>query len=184
MNTLNRAITIVVLVAILILILSLALSPNTVGDWLQMRLGDGLSAIDRYQMTDPTNFTLARIAVVIAAILLIAPLILAEFQRQGESVVRLETPSGTAQVTADSIARRLSWHLDQLADVIAVQPSVRARGNQVDVNLDVETSPEVDVPMKTEEIMLVTREVVEDSMGLRIGRLDVRIRHSEYPEYG
>lgn len=183
MNALNRIITIVVLLAILILVLALALSPNNVGDWLQMQLGDGISAIYRYQITDPTNFTLARVAVVIAAILLLGPLILAEFPRKTESAVRLETPSGEAQVTTESIARRLAWHLDQLADVISVQPTVRARGGQVDVHLDVETAPEVDVPMKTEEVMLVTREVVEDSMGLRIGRLDVRIRHSDYPDF-
>ena len=63
-----------------------------------------------------------------------------------------------------------------------MQPEVQARSDQVNIQLDVETSPVIDVPMKTEEIILVVRDVVEGSMGLKIGKLDVRIRHSEYPQ--
>ena len=36
--------------------------------------------------------------------------------------------------------------------------------------------------MKTEEIMHVIREVIEERMGLRLGRAEVRIRHAPYPE--
>ena len=182
MNALNRAVTLIVLTLILILIIAMALSPNEVLSWMQMTMGKAVVAVSHFQQQDVTNFNIARIAAVVAALILLVPLIMAEFPRSTESLVRFRTPEGEAQVTTDSIERRLAWHVDQLADVIAVQPQVQARGDQVDITLDVDTTPEIDVPMKTEEIMLVTREIVEDSMGLKIGKLAVNIRHTDYPE--
>ena len=182
MNAFNRIITIIVLFILLALLLALAVSPLDVVNWMQELLANFSAWLARMQATDPTNFNIARAALAVAALLVLLPLILAEFTREGEAVVRLRTPEGDAQVTTDSIAKRLSWHVDQLADVITVQPEVQARGDQVNIRLDVETSPVIDVPMKTEEIILVVRDVVEGSMGLKIGKLDVRIRHSEYPQ--
>ncbi len=182
MNALNRIITIIVLFVLLALLLALAVSPLDLVNWVQGLLANFSAWLARMQVTDPTNFNIARAALAVAALLVLLPLILAEFTREGEAVVRLRTPEGDAQVTTDSIAKRLSWHVDQLADVITVQPEVQARGDQVNIRLDVETSPVIDVPMKTEEIILVVRDVVEGSMGLKIGKLDVRIRHSEYPQ--
>lgn len=182
MNAFNRIVTIIVLFILLALLLALAVSPLDVVNWMQGQLANFSAWLARLQATDPTNFNIARAALAVAALIVLLPLILAEFTREGESVVRLHTPEGDAQVTTDSIAKRISWHVDQLADVIAVQPEVQARSDQVNIQLDVETSPVIDVPMKTEEIILVVRDVVEGSMGLKIGKLDVRIRHSAYPE--
>ena len=182
MNAFNRIVTIIVLFILLALLLALAVSPMEVAHWMQGQLATFSAWLARMQVTDPTNFNIARAALAVAALIVLLPLILAEFTREGETVVRLRTAEGDAQVTTDSIAKRLAWHVDQLADVIAVQPVVQARGDQVNIQLDVETSPVIDVPMKTEEIILVTRDVVEGSMGLKIGKIDVRIRHSEYPE--
>ena len=181
MNAINRIISILILLLLLALLLALAFSPGEVVNWMQAQLANFSAWLARSQVTDPTNFNIARAAIAVAALILLLPLILAEFTREGEAVVRFRTPEGEAQVTTDSIAKRLSWHVDQLADVITVQPQVQARGDQVNIGLDVETSPVIDVPMKTEEIILVVRDVVEGSMGLKIGKLDVRIRHSEYP---
>ena len=182
MNAINRIISILVLLLLLALFLALAFAPGEVTHWMQEQLANFSSWLAHFQATDPTNFNIARAAIAVAALILLLPLLIAEFTREGESVVRFRTPQGDAQVTTDSIAKRLAWHVDQLADVIAVQPQVQARGDQVNIALDVETSPVIDVPMKTEEIILVVRDVAEGSMGLKIGKLDVRIRHSEYPE--
>jgi len=38
------------------------------------------------------------------------------------------------------------------------------------------------VPMKTEEVMQVTREVIEDHMGLKLGKVTINIKHAPYPE--
>ncbi|NOX61414.1 MAG: hypothetical protein GXP42_05640 [Chloroflexi bacterium] len=182
MNTFNRFVTILILLLLAVFIVALAAQPNQTITWMQIQLGNGATALARYQITDPTNFTLARVAAVLIAILVFIPLLLAEVRRKGDSSVRVRTEAGDALVTTDSIARRLAWHLDQLADVIAVEPEVRARGDHVDIIIHVETSPVVDVPMKTEEIMLLTRDVVEQDMGIKVGRLNVRLHHSDYPE--
>ena len=50
------------------------------------------------------------------------------------------------------------------------------------MRLDLETRPEVDVPMKTDEVVGVAREVITERMGLQLGRIDVRINHAPYEE--
>jgi len=76
----------------------------------------------------------------------------------------------------------VGWHVDQLTDVITVIPQVRTRGTAVDITLDLETTPDVDVPMKTEEVMAVVRDVVEGQMGLQLRRVKVNVRHAPYGE--
>ena len=51
----------------------------------------------------------------------------------------------------------------------------------MDIDLMLETSPDVDVPMKTEEVIEVTREVVGERMGLKLGKVAVKIKHAPYP---
>jgi len=50
----------------------------------------------------------------------------------------------------------------------------------VEVELDLETSPEVDVPTKTEEVCQVTREAIEDKMGLKLCKVRVNIKYAPY----
>ncbi len=98
--------------------------------------------------------------------------------------VRIRTSEGSAELDPASISRRLEWHLDQLADVITVIPTVKARGDSVDINLEIETAPDIDVAMKTDEVVEVTRDIVEQDMGLKLGKLDVRMRHAPFePEW-
>ncbi len=185
MNVFNRLVAFVIILGLFVLVMAVALAPITTLTWLQEQIVRLTEAVARYQELEPTNLTIARVAAAIAALVIFLPLLAAELpRRQGPTLVRMRTPSGEAQVTAESIGKRLAWHLDQMADVISVQPIVRPRGDTVDVTLNVETRPEIEVPMKTEEIMLVAREVVEERMGLRLGRLDVRIHHSDYPALG
>jgi hypothetical protein len=94
------------------------------------------------------------------------------------------TEGGSAELDPNSVGRRLQWHLDQLAEVIAVIPAVKSRGGSVDIRLEIETAPDIDIPMKTDEVVGVTREVIERDMGLRLGKLDVHIRCAPFePEW-
>jgi heme/copper-type cytochrome/quinol oxidase subunit 1 len=182
MNIINRFLAIIFVFILFIGGLALAVAPFAVLGWLQdglRRLNESLTV---QQGLNPTLFIIARLLMVVVVVLLFVAFLLAEWPRRAQPAVRLQTSTGAAEVTTDSVARRLRWHLDQLADIIAVEPTVRPHGDRVDVFLDVETSPAIEVPMKTEEVMLVAREVVEERMGLKLGRLDVRIRHSEFPK--
>jgi hypothetical protein len=106
-----------------------------------------------------------------------------ELRRPYGKAVRVRKVGDEAKVTTDSIARRLEYNVDQLAEVISVKPKITARGKGVHVRLNVETGPEIDVPAKTEEISKVAREVVEERMGLKLaGKLEIHIKHAPYPK--
>ncbi len=182
MNVLNRFLAIIFIFMLLVGALALTITPFATLTWLQDGLGRFQQSLAIQESQNPTLFLIARLLVGLVVVLLLVAFGMAEWPRRPQPAVRLQTSTGAAAVTTDSVARRLRWHLDQLADVIAVEPTVRPHGDRVDVFLEVETSPVIEVPMKTEEVMLVAREVVEERMGLKLGRLDVRIRHSEYPK--
>jgi hypothetical protein len=77
---------------------------------------------------------------------------------------------GTVSVTIESLAERLQYHLDQLADVISVKAKITPRGKSVDLELDIQTGADVNVPEKAEQVLEVARQVIEDKMGLKLAR--------------
>ncbi len=89
---------------------------------------------------------------------------------------------GEVEVAVDSIAQRLEYRIDQLADVVKVTPKIRPRRKDIDVELNLETTPDIDVPMITYEVCRVAREVVEERMGLKLRKIKVNMRHAPYPE--
>ncbi len=59
-------------------------------------------------------------------------------------------------------------------------PVVRTRGASVDVDLNLQTAPDVDVAMKTEEVVAVARDVIETQMGLQLNKVKVNIDHAPF----
>ncbi len=89
---------------------------------------------------------------------------------------------GEVSVTAESLAERIQYHVDQLADVINVQVKVAPRGGGVDLDLNIQTGADVNVPEKAEQVLEVTRQVVEDKMGLKLARKPrINIHAMPYP---
>ncbi|MFQ6059604.1 MAG: hypothetical protein ACE5MB_12075, partial [Anaerolineae bacterium] len=137
----------------------------------------------------------ANLALVAQPILLIVGVILAllvdvvcavliwlEFRRRRPRAIRVRSiTGGQAELTVDSVARRLERNIGQLEGVTSVKPNVWGKRGGVEVELDLETSPEVDVPTKTEEVCQVAREAVEDKMGLKLRKVRVNIKHAPYP---
>ena len=182
MNFINRIISFIIFFAVFLLLIVLAAAPFESLAWVQTQLGNLSQWAQRYQASNPLFFNLGRVALTAIAVLIIIPLMIAELPRKKRTpAVTMRTEHGEIRVTAESIAKRLAWHLDQLADVITVIPEVQPKGDTVNVRLKVETSPEIDLPMKTEEIMLVAKEIIEQDMGLKLGKLNVDLRHASYP---
>jgi hypothetical protein len=77
---------------------------------------------------------------------------------------------GEVAVTAESLVERLQYQIDQLADVIGVRARVTPRGGGVDVEVNLQTGADVNVPEKAEQVLEITRQVVEDKMGLKLAR--------------
>jgi hypothetical protein len=183
MNVFNRIVVILLALVLLAGCLALAIFPTEAVQALQAAVNGLAAFISVAAQSYRGLYMLGRVALALLALLIFGGLLVAELRRKRPGTVRVHTESGTsATVTAESVARRLAWHIDQLADVISVTPQVTARGRAVNVRLDLETRPEVDVPMKTDEVVGVAREVITERMGLQLGKIDVRINHGPYDE--
>jgi len=163
----------------LILWVDAAVAPTATIAYLQSGLSHGGIWVRAQQEADASNFLIGQVAVGVSALILFGFLIGVEVwsgQRRG---VRIRTAQGgQAELDTSSIGRRLSWQLDQLAEVISVVPIIKSKGGSVDIKLEIEAAPDVDVPMKTDEVVEVTRDLIEQDMGLKLGRLDVHMRYA------
>ncbi len=182
-NLFNRLVAVVVWLALLAGIIYLTVAPARVLSDVATRARAFAEQLTVWQTASATNFLIGQIAVGLTALLLFGTLLWMELWPKRRRGVRVHTSEGgSVELDTQSIARRLVWHLDQLAEVIAVIPDVKARGSAVDIRLEIETAPDIDVPMKTDEVVEVTRDIIEQDMGLKLGKLDVRMRHAPFDE--
>jgi hypothetical protein len=182
-NVFNRLVVIVLLFLIVILVAVVVLVPReslrTVAvtfDWLEQ-------GATNYLQNDRLLFAAGRI--VIGGLAVIAALVLLwlELRRPRKKTIRAQKlAGGEAHIATESIEQRLAYNIDQLPDVVHVYPRIIGRSRGVDVDMVLETTPEIDVPMKTEEVLQVTREVIVERMGLKLGKVDVKIKHAPYPK--
>jgi hypothetical protein len=183
MSVFNRAVVILLLIVIIVLTAVVVIVPRdsfrltaTTADWLY----DGASD---YAETAPLFFAGLRVIIGGAIIIICLVLLWLELRRPRKKTIRAQKlAGGEAFITTDSVEQRLAYNIDQLPDVIRVSPQVSSRARGVDLDLLVETSPEIDVPMKTDEIMQVAREVIVERMGLKLGKVQVKIKHAPYPK--
>ncbi|MCS6842955.1 MAG: alkaline shock response membrane anchor protein AmaP [Caldilineales bacterium] len=184
MNVFNRIVTTLLIVAVGIAVIALAVAPDQALATARLGLERLAAVLEALAALQPAwLFPLMRGLVAALATVALVVLLWLELRRPRTPAARVRLSSGgQATVTADSIGRRVAWHVDQLADVVSVEPEVRPHGNSVDVRLRLETAPDTDVPMKTEEVMALTREVVERQLGLQLRKLQVEIHHADFPE--
>ena len=182
-NTFNRIVVVLLWLLMLAAIGYITIFPDAAFTALVERLSVAKEMLRVQQEVNDGYFLIGQVAVGIVAVIVFGGLLWLELWPHRQRGVRVRTVKGSSvELDTDSIARRLSWHLDQLADVITVFPEVRSRGNAVDIELEVETSPDIDVQMKTDEVVESTRDIVEEGMGLRLGKLDVRMRHLPFED--
>jgi hypothetical protein len=183
MNIFNRTVVILLLIALIVLTAVFVIVPHdslrlvaATADWLHQGARD-------YADADPLFFAALRVIVGGAVIVVSLFLLWLELRRPRKKTIRAQKlEGGEAFITTDSVEQRLAYNIDQLPEVIRVSPQVSGRARGVDLNLLVETSPEIDLPMKTEEIVQVAREVVVERMGLKLGKVQVKIKHAPYPK--
>jgi hypothetical protein len=128
-------------------------------------------------------YMLLRILLVLVSVAVLGAMLWLEARPSRPRAVEVRTQAGSqGRVTVDSVERRLAWHIDQIEDVIWVAPHVSPRGRTVNVLLEVQTSPEIDVPAKTDEVVNVARQVLTERMGLQPGKVEVHIEHAPYEQ--
>jgi hypothetical protein len=178
MNVFNRVVTIVLFVTLMIVVPVLMILPSQIAHFLQQyfeAISSGLNLFHR-----------AVLVLVGILVFIICGLVLyLEVRRPARKRVRLlSAAGGEVELAVESIAQRLEYRVDQLSDVVKVKPEIKPRRASVDVVLNLETSPDIDVPAKTEEVHQVAREVVEGRMGLKLGKIKVNVKHAPYPGGG
>lgn len=183
MNVLNRLLVILLILLLIVLTAVVVIAPKQ-----SLELGrQSFETMSRY--TDVYQspqywpiFASGRVIIGGAIVLLLLVLLWLQLRRPRKKTIRVQKMAGgEAHIAIDSIAQRLAYNIDQLPDVVKVSPRIVGRSRGVDIDLVLETSPDIDVPMKTEEVMQVTREVIEEQMGLKLGKVQVKIKHAPYP---
>jgi hypothetical protein len=183
MNIFNRLVVLVLTIATIVATAVVAILPKrsfevlaTFFDWLRHNA-------DLYLKNDWTLFAAGRVIIGGAIILACLIILWLELRRPRKKTIRVQKlAGGEAHIATDSIAQRLAYNIDQLPDVIKVSPRILGRARGVDVDLHLETSPDIDVPMKTEEVLQVAKEVMAERMGLKVGKIQVKIKHAPFPK--
>jgi hypothetical protein len=185
MNVINRLAMVALIFVVIIVVAVLVIVPKQSFSLLELFFGWAVENTEAY-MSSPTDwpiFAVARVFIGGAVVLVCLFLLWLELRRPRKKTVRVQKlAGGEAHITVDSISQRLAYNIDQLPDVIKVSPEITSRSRGVDIDLLLETSPEIDVPMKTEEVLQVTKEVVGERMGLKLGKVQVKIKHAPFPK--
>lgn len=176
MNIFNRIV--IVLLLILIILFSAAaivLPRQTFEVWTNLAAN-----LDQYT-SDFTGWVIMTL-VLLGVIVLCLVLLWLEFRRKVQKTVRVEKISGgQAQVAVASVVQRLQYHLDQLPQVLSTKPKVTAKGRKVNLDVEVQTSQNVNIPAKTEEISQLAHQVVSEQMGLKLGKVVITVKHAPPP---
>jgi hypothetical protein len=180
MNFINRTLIVLQLLAAIalapILIIALLVYRQTVSNTV-IGMGNALVAGQNASLPLLICSALAAIGGLIAVLFLFL-----ELQRPASRRLKIQqVVGGEAEITADAIIHRLEQAILQIPDIIKVRPGIVAtkKGNIVDLFLEVETSPDVNVPQKTQEVLAAARAVTEEKIGLKVGKIQVRLDHAK-----
>ncbi len=184
MNAFNRIVVVLLLVLMVIAVILVVAAPQQSFD-VAAGSFDWLSAtVKSYQEQSWPLWTIGRVVAGAVIGLLLLIVLWLEFRRKRVRIIRAQKlEGGDSFIAVDSISQRLAYTIDQLPDVVRAVPRVTRYGrNGLDLDIALETAPEIDVPVKTAEVLQVTKEVITERMGLKLGRVQVKIRHAPYPK--
>jgi hypothetical protein len=174
MNTFNRVLVIPLLLGLVVVLTVGLLQPAAS----LAALGRGVASVEAFAATHYYGYLL----VACGALVLAVVLLFLELRRPQRTTVKLQRVSGSVvELTTESVARGLEYHIGQVPGVVAVRPRVVSTGNAVRVALELETDPALDVAAKSEEIVQLAREIIEGKLGLKLAKVSASIRQAAYP---
>lgn len=140
-----------------------------------------IAAVTAEQIGVPQIFCIG-IAILIFAVSIL--LLYLELMPSGKMRMRLKSIQGAdVLMSADAITSQLQYALEPLPGVIRVQPKVfKGKNDVVDVMVDMTTTSDMDVKQKTNEVMDVTRTVLEGGLGLRVGKVQIKLEQVKPPK--
>lgn len=181
MNLINRLVIVLELLAVIvlspILIVLLLVSRAT----LQRVIAPTFQALTA-DAVSPSQVICVGVLTILFAFAIL--LILLEYPRSTAKRLRIQSASGVeVLISSDAITQQLEYSLDALTDVIKVHAQVLSAGKDkgVDVLVELSTTADVDVKGKTEEAAGVARHVIEDKLGLKVSRVQIKLDQIKIP---
>lgn len=181
MNLINRLVIVLELLAVIvlspILIVLLLVSRAT----LQRVIAPTFQALTA-DAVSPSQVVCVGVLTILFAFAIL--LILLEYPRSTAKRLRIQSASGVeVLISSDAITQQLEYSLDALTDVIKVHAQVLSAGKDkgVDVLVELSTTADVDVKGKTEEAAGVARHVIEDKLGLKVSRVQIKLDQIKIP---
>ncbi len=179
MNFVNR------LFVMIGLVIAIAVAPISIVLMLffPSQLANAANNLGRTLAGGPSAFLIQAICVIAALTIFIVAILLLFLELNRPSGRRLRVPQvtdGQVEVTEEAIIQRLEHNIALLADIVSVKPRVAAtkKGTAVDAFIELETSPEVNVPQKTQEVIATAKQVMEQQMGLQVDKVVVQLNYS------
>jgi len=177
MNVLNRIIMVLIVLFLIVVVGTVLLTPLNFLDVTRLNLDYAQNVLSDAQI-------LLMLRIICGGVLLVLLILLwFELWRPRRKSVRIETDSGgRAQLDVQSVAQSLEYRIDELPGVRQVRPRIISRGKDVEVILDLDTSPSVNIPALTDQIVKLSNDIVEGQLGIKIrSRVRLNIRHEPYP---
>lgn len=169
MNTVNRIVVVVVLVLAAILCCVVLAGARWVIPALANQLDLLAKAIENapwYQIVLPGVI----LALVIDFVLLL--FIVLEVRPPKAQFIRVERAAGgEVELNASSIVDRLRQEVDALPGVINARPKITTKRNGVVVHLKADVTGGSDLPIQGERIASKIREVIEDTIGVKMAKV-------------
>ena len=166
LNTLNRVVIVIVCLVLIAAFTALFLLPHValpaVGGWM-VDWGD--------YVADQEPWTRLGVGIALTAVvdLVLLAIILIEVRRPRSRYIRVQqVAGGMATISINSVTEMLQHRLDPLPGVIKTTPTVRAKGNKVDVHVDVGVSPGTNVPQAASRLISEIQSVLTDELGMQI----------------
>lgn len=178
MNVFNRIVMVLLILGLLALSAVMFFTPQIAMDNTVAAIS-GLRDSALFESGQNTMY-LAGVAV-IALVLFI--LLILEIRKSRQKSVRIKTEgNGKARIGVDSVVQSLAYRIDELPGVRDAKARVTSRGNDVAVAVDLHTSPTVNVPAVTAQIVNLAHEIIETQLGVKIhGKVEVNVAHEPFP---
>lgn len=179
MNVFNRIVMVLLILGLLGLAVSLLINPQSV---LQIGVDTLTRAQESIVFTDANWNVYYRVGMGIVALVLLI-LLLLEIRRTHKKSVRIKTEgNGKARIGVESVTQSLAYRIDELPGVRDAKPHITSRGKDVSVAIDLHTSPTVNVPTVTGDIVKLAHEIIETQLGVKIhGQVEVNVAHEPFP---
>ncbi|NLD43393.1 MAG: hypothetical protein GX657_07855 [Chloroflexi bacterium] len=127
-------------------------------------------------------WTVTVIVAVLVVLLALAVVALEVTPRRQQRVRIRAQGRGNARLRVDSVAQTLEYRIDELEGVRKVVPRLTSHGKDIAVLLEVDASPNANVPALSDLIIDRTIRILEGELGLQIhGRVNLDISHEPYP---